>query len=242
MGGVSFADEDILAFDSQTGSWTMFLDGSDIGLSGAGARDVDALTILEDGSVLISIVAGSTLPDVGAVDDSDIVRFVPTSTGADTAGSFEMYFDGSDVGLTTNGEDVDSVDVLVDGRLIVSTRGGVRVPGVSGADEDLLMFTPSSLGATTAGTWSMYFDGSDVALNSSSSEDLNGMAIDANGDLILTTVGAFASGTLTGTGADAFTCASPGTGASSTCDNLSVRFDGSANGLGSEVVDGLHLE
>ena len=40
-----------------------------------------------------------TLPDVGVVEGRDIVRFVPTSLGETTAGSFEMYFDGSDVNL-----------------------------------------------------------------------------------------------------------------------------------------------
>ena len=132
VGGVSFSDEDILTFDPATGAWAMFLDGSDVGLSGAGARDVDPFSVLDDGSVLLSIVAGSTLPDVGAVDDSDIVPFVPTSTGTATAGSFELYFDGSDVGLTANGEDVDAISVLPGGDLVISTSGPPSVPGLSG--------------------------------------------------------------------------------------------------------------
>ena len=73
-----------------------------------------------------------------------------------------MYFDGSDVGLTTSGEDVDAFELLSNGKIVLSTDGSASVPGVSSGAEDLLIFTPSSLGATTSGTYAMYFDGSDV--------------------------------------------------------------------------------
>ncbi|MEM8859807.1 MAG: S8 family serine peptidase, partial [Chloroflexota bacterium] len=39
VGGVSFADEDIIAYDTASATWSMFFDGSDVGLGGAGARD-----------------------------------------------------------------------------------------------------------------------------------------------------------------------------------------------------------
>ena len=242
VGGVSFSDEDILSFDPATGVWAMFFDGSDVGLSGSRSRDVDAFSVLDDGSVLLSVVGASTLPDVGAVDDSDVVRFVPTSTGAATAGSFELYFDGSDVGLTSGGEDVDAIFVLPGGDLVISTSGSPSVPGLSGlGDEDLLRFSPTSLGATTAGTWTVYFDGSDVALNTERSEDLHGAWVDANGDLYLTARGSFTAAGATGTGSDVFTCTTPTTGTNTTCGSNSIFFDGSANGYGSETMDGLHI-
>jgi len=49
--------------------------------------------------------------------------------------------EGNDVGLDTNAEDLDAYDVLPDGRIIISTTGNPSVPGVSGADEDLLAFS-----------------------------------------------------------------------------------------------------
>ena len=241
VGGVSFADEDILVFDTSTSSWAMFLDGSDVGLGGAGARDIDAFAVLDDGSVLLSIVNGSTLPDVGAIDDSDVVRFVPSSIGTTTAGTFELYFDGSDVGLTSNGEDVDAISVLSNGDLLISTTGNASVPGLSLADEDVARFAPSSLGATTSGSWSAYFDGSDVALNNASSEDVHGVWVDGNGDVYLTTRGTFAVAGASGTGADVFACTGHGPGAATSCAGTSLFFDGSTHGYGSEVMDGLHI-
>ncbi|HFQ92390.1 MAG TPA: hypothetical protein ENK32_00140, partial [Anaerolineae bacterium] len=239
-GGVGFADEDILKYDTGSGTWSMFIDGSDIGLSGSGARDVDAFFLMDDGSILLSTWGATTLPDVGQIDDSDIIRFIPTSTGTNTAGTFELYFDASDVGLTRNGEDVDAVFVTAGGDIIISTSGSFSVSGASGRDEDLVKFTPTSLGANTSGTWSLYFDGSDVGLADSGSEDVWGVSVAANGDIFLTTRGTFAVSGVSGTGTDIFTC-SPGSLGSSTSCTFSMYWDGSANGYGTENMDAMQV-
>jgi hypothetical protein len=240
-GGVSFADEDILAFDTATGTWSLVIDGSDIGLSGSSSRDVNAFAKLPDGSFLFSFVGATTIPDVGSVDDSDIVRFIPTSTGNTTAGTFEWYFDGSDVGLTTNGEDIDGLALASNGDLIISTIGSHSVTGASGNDEDLIRFSPTSLGSSTSGTWTPYFDGSDVGLSTSSSEDVYGVWIDNNGDIYLSTSGSFSVTGASGDGADIFTCVPGSTGSNTSC-TFSFYWDGSAYGYGGETMDGLHIE
>ena len=90
-----------------------------------------------------------------------------------------MAFDGSDVGLTTSAEAIDAVTGLADGSLLLSTRRSGSVPLGSGslsfAAEDLLRFAPTSLGANTAGSWSLWADLSDVGLNSSN-ENLTAVA------------------------------------------------------------------
>ncbi|MFK7802741.1 MAG: M14 family zinc carboxypeptidase [Anaerolineae bacterium] len=242
-GGVSFADEDILAYDTGTGTWTKYFDGSDVGLSGAGARDVNAFYLMPDGSILLSIAGASTIPDVGTIDDSDIVRFVPTALGENTAGSFEWYFDGSDVGLTANGEDIDGIAMVPDGRLLISTIGGHSVPGVSGSDEDLIAFTATSTGSNTAGSWASYFDGSDVALTNST-EDTYGAWVDgASGDIYLSTRGTFSVSGLTGEGTDIYVCSPTSLGSNTVCNFGSpLYWDGSANGYGSEIVDGIFIQ
>ena len=241
VGGVAFQDEDIVGYDTVADSWSLYLDGSDVGLGGASASDVDAFDVLADGSILLSFVAPTTIPDVGSVDDSDIVRFVPTSLGTATAGAFERYFDGSDVGLTTSGEDVDALTLLADGRIVISTVGSFGVPGISGADEDLVAFTPTSLGAATGGTWERYFDGSDVNLNTASSEDVNGAWIDGlSGDVYLTTVGVFSVTGASGSGADIMVCTPSSLGSSTAC-GFAMFWDGSAHGWGAEVTDGFHI-
>lgn len=239
--GFAFSDEDILRFDPNTNSWTLYFDGSDVGLGANSSQDVDAFDLLDDGSILLSIVGDTSIPNLGSIDDSDIVRFTPTSLGLTTAGTFTWYFDGSDVGLTTNDEDIDAIDLLADGRIVISTLGNVSVTGASGVDEDLLIFTPTALGATTSGTWAVYFDGSDVALDTSSNEDVNGVWIDsATSQVYLSTLGAFAVPGVSGDGSDIFVCTPGSLGATTSC-TFALFWDGSANGFAGEVTDGLAL-
>ena len=213
----------------------MHFDGSDVGIN----TDVNAFHILDDGSILMSFNTTTTAGAAGSVDDSDIVRFIPTSTGTNTAGTFEFYFDGSDVGLTTNAEDIDAITVE-DGDLLLSGLGALRVSGATAPDEDLLRFSATSLGANTSGSWSFAFDGSDVALNNSSDEDVWGASFSGS-DLYLTTRGTFSVAGAAGDGADIFTCGSAGLGSSTSC-SFSLFLDGSANGLSSERVDGIFVQ
>jgi C1A family cysteine protease len=236
-GGVAFADEDVLMKDMGTGAWSMFIDGSDVGLANT---DVDALELQADGSLLMSFDTAFTLSGFGAVDDSDILRFTPTSTGGTTAGTWSWYFDGSDVGLSTSDEDVDAFAILADGRLLISTLGNVSVTGASGADEDLLAFTPTALGATTSGTWALYFDGSDVGLSTTSNEDVNGAWVDAEGKIYLTTLGSFSVTGVSGDGSDIFVCTAGSLGSTTTC-SWAMYWDGSANGFSGEVTDSVSV-
>lgn len=229
-------DEDIVLLNN--GAWSMLFDASDVGVT----RDVDAFAFLDADSILLSFDTDGSIPGVsGTVTETDIVRFDATSLGANTAGAFSLYFDGDDVGLTTSGEDIDALELLSDGRILISTLNAVDVPNLSGeADEDVLAFTPTTLGSSTSGTWAFYFDGSDVSLTSG--EDVDGFAVASNGRLYLSDVGAFAVPGLSGANEDVFTC-TPGTlGPTTTCTyQTTLAFDGSAWGLAGDDVDGVDI-
>jgi hypothetical protein len=213
----------------------MYFDGSDVGITG----DVDSFFIQFDGSLLLSLDADGTVGSLGTVDNSDILRFVPTSLGANTSGTLSMYFDGSDVGLSTSGEDVDALGFTSDGRLVLSTIDAFSVTGASGGDEDLIAFTPTTLGTNTSGTWSLYFDGSDVGLNDAASEEINAVWIDpSNGRIYLSTLGNFSVIGLSGTGSDVFICTPGSLGSVTTC-TYSSYWVGASNGFAGEIVDSL---
>jgi hypothetical protein len=79
-----------------------------------------------------------------------------------------MFFDGSDAGLGDGaGEDVDGLTLSATGDIYLSSQGSFSVPGAAGADEDIFVFTPTSLGDNTAGTYSstLFFDGSVYGLS-----------------------------------------------------------------------------
>ena len=188
---------------------------------------------------MFSFDSDATVPQVGAVDDSDVVRFDATSLGATTAGSLSLFFDGSDVGLTATGHDVDAFEVLPDGRLLLSVTGSAKLPGVSAADEDLLAFTGST-GTETAGTFSLYFDGSDVGLTASG-EDVDAAAVDASGRIYLSTADAFSVDGAGGADEDVFVFVPTTLGATTTGTFSSLYFDGDKFGLGTNDVFGIDL-
>lgn len=236
-GDLAFRDEDILFQDLTTGEWSMFFDGSDVGLS---RTDVDAFDRLPDGALLLSFDSEIKLNSLGRVDDSDIVKFVPSETGETTSGTWERYLDGSDVGLTKADEDVDALMRLEDGRLLVSTTGPVSAKGTNGADEDVLVFRPERLGSSTRGAWALYFDGSDVGLASSASEDVKGVDVDASGRVFLTTKGVFEVDGASGTSSDIFIC-TPGSLGHNTSCAYSTFWRGDENGMAGEQIDSFGL-
>jgi len=86
----------------------------------------------------------------------------------------------------------------------------------------------------------MYFDGSDVGLSSTSNEDVNGVWVDAEGKIYLTTLGAFSVTGVSGDGSDIFTC-TPGSLGSTTRCTFSMYWDGSTQGFSGEVTDSVSI-
>ena len=195
-GGKGFTAADILSYAKSTNTWDILYDGSAINTT----KNVGAFSFV-GGDILIGFSVAQVVPGLGAtaVPPQDIVRFTPTSLGYNnTAGTFALYFDGSDVGLTAAAEAIDALWRDANGRLYISTTGTAKVPGPGGAvitahDEDVLRFTPTSTGATTAGTWALYWD--PTAMTGMSAEDINGYWEDpATGARYVTILGKFSVG------------------------------------------------
>jgi hypothetical protein len=245
VGNTSFGREDILRYDIATDSWSLYFDGSSAGLD---STDVNDFYLMADGSILLTFHLATTVPGVGAVDTMDIVRFIPASLGENnTAGTFEWYFKGANVGLRpssqASGERVDALSFLPDERLLVSTSGNFSVPGVTGTDEDLIAFTATSLGESTNGSWQFYFDGSRIGLSDGGDdEDVDGASVDSTGNIYLTTRGNYAVSGLSGDGADIFRCVPPqSTPFPITKCTYDLVWSGSTHGLAGHNVNGMHV-
>jgi hypothetical protein len=154
--------------------------------------EIDALAFLPNGDFILSLkdpgeVAGLTGgPDGEWVDDSDLILYRPLGLGVSSHGSMHFYFDGSDVGLSGNNEDIDALAIDDSGRLIMSTQGLANVPGAgSFNNRTLVRFTPFALGSNTTGSWEQLIDGSDIGLNSTG-ENIDGLdLVPAEGDAVL---------------------------------------------------------
>jgi hypothetical protein len=216
-------DADIYSWDGT--SFARVLDATAVGLP-AGAN-VDGLKVVGN-QFYLSFNNGVAVPGIGTVQDEDIVVY---DSGTAT---WSLFFDGSDVGLTTAEEDVDAFDILADGSVIISPVVSAVVPGLAGTwlDEDLLRCV-GTFGPTTTCTWSVYFDGSDVGLSTTTNEDVDGVAA-GTGALYLSTLGAYGVSGLsnaTNAGGDVFSCNTPVTGSVSSCASFSLYFRASDHGL-----------
>ena len=193
VGNITVADEDIILFDGT--DFSLFFDGSDVLSSSA---EISAFDVISDTEILLSFDKALTIEGVGFVDDSDVVKFTAESLGrGNTAGSFELYLDGSDLGLTRGSEDIDALTRMADGSLVFSTKGNAQLSnGIKSRDEDLLRINPATEEI------SLYFDGSDVELTDGG-EDIDAVGM-REGQLLLSTVGNFSVGDLSEKDEDAF--------------------------------------
>ncbi|MCP3988970.1 MAG: hypothetical protein GY724_07840 [Actinomycetia bacterium] len=120
--------------------------------------------------------------------------------------SLEIVFEGWEVMTKTGNQSrrdpaeaqIDGFAFLSETEILVSFNrpmhysvfGMAPPPDVNIDDADILLFTATSLGAGTAttGTWSFYFDASDVGMDAGS-EDVDAIALAPGGGLLLSTVG-----------------------------------------------------
>lgn len=116
------------------------------------------------------------IPGVGSVRANDIVRASWAEIDLQTYNDWLMFFDGSDVGLSTVNEKIDALFILdpedtpnqwadCGQVMLLSTNGAYSVPNVwggwlTGGGEDLIGFCGSSFGWDTVGGFFPYHDGS----------------------------------------------------------------------------------
>jgi len=166
------------------------------------------------------------------VDDSDIIKLSVVSA---TNYTYSIYFDGSDVGLTTTSEDIDAFSILSDGRILISTVGSFAVPGITGTGNDVLVFTPTSIGDNTAGSWAVSFRGATYGLNTSAG-NVDAISLLPDGSTVISIAGAQTIGGAAYRGEDLLKLMPNG--------QLSFYFDGSDVGLttSTENVDAAFVD
>lgn len=190
-----------------TGWYTLF-DGDAYGLSPKHAINAFSISASEvPGSVCglgcVDAIYMSFTQDAIAVPEispkvqgEDVVVFEPDIISAVEGGDYSLYFDGSDVGLTTTAEKIDGLDVWGDvgpaevefpydcsaGILFISTQGAYRVPAANGGSlvgegNDVLIFCATNLGWDTAGFWFRGFDAADQGWPNGARNAISGLDI-----------------------------------------------------------------
>ncbi|HLF26304.1 MAG TPA: IPT/TIG domain-containing protein [Anaerolineae bacterium] len=173
-------DEDIVRWNGT--AWSLYLNGTATGVGlGSGGEDLDAFDILPNGDLIISVATGSDVPGVTGETTSDLLRCVPTQTGQVITGcTWSMYFDASDISLTTTNEDVDGVGVLttatgVDIYLSTINSFSTSAPTFTGGGDDVWVCRNAVTGTASScpGGYIRYFDGSANGLQTHDVDDFN---------------------------------------------------------------------
>jgi hypothetical protein len=146
-----------------------------------------------------------------------------------TTGVWSLYFDGSDVSVSV---DVDAFFLDSDGSILLSLGSDTSLTGLGAVDDaDILRFTPTSLGATTTGAFTLLLDGSDVGLDTLG-EDIDAVGRSADGRLFVSTASTLNVSGLSGNGSDLILFTAATTLGDVTAGAWSLYFDGSDVGLG----------
>ncbi|MEM9378311.1 MAG: PQQ-dependent sugar dehydrogenase [Planctomycetota bacterium] len=181
-GGAVARPEDVARYDLQAGTWSIFLDGSSVGLT----ESIEGFHVLRTGQVLLSLRGQQAIagliggPSGDLVEPFDVVRY--------DAGNGRIYFhlDGSDLFfLRRPGNGIDGIAQLADGRVIVSTATRSTIAGLNVRDEDAAAYI-GSYGAASRGLFSLAFDGSAVGLGQPR-EDVDGLCVAPGGELMVST-------------------------------------------------------
>ncbi len=196
-------------------------------------------TPLTDLLLFLTFEQDILLPEIGKISPEDIVVYVGETS------RYQILFDGSDVGIL--GGDIDGLSQTEDGDLLLSfsrqttlPQSGNQSPGkIHVTDADIVRFTPLSLGATTSGLFSLYFDGSDVGLGEAH-EGIDALSLQG-GNLYLSTRGPAIIPGLGAVGGEDIVQFIPSTLGENTTGVFLLHFDGSDVELSepSENIDAL---
>ena len=157
IGGLSFGPEDLIEYNPDTGVATSFVASSGFI---SDKQNVDAVDVLGNGNLVISTTGNATIGDL-SFKRGDLVEYNPTTNAATillNANNFRR----------NKRQNVNAVDVLHNGDLVLSTINRARIGGLSVERDDLVRYDP------VRGVATLLFDGSNFAKNN---ENIDGVSV-----------------------------------------------------------------
>ncbi len=144
--------QDIVSYNDDSDTWSVFFDGSDVGLDTAAER-IDGLHVLPGsaapidgctaGYLLISLHGAGRVPAYGGgtikAGGEDVLGFCATNVGDETAGFWFMVLDGSEEEMKKNV--TDSISADSNGTFIyLTTRAGFEADSAVGGHSMVYVF------------------------------------------------------------------------------------------------------
>ena len=178
LGGLSFRSGDIVDYDPVTGKARLAWAGSFVD-----TENIDALQVLPNGRFLISTTTDAQLVTGLAFRDGDLVLLNPVN------GDSSLWFSEDRFGTD---EDIDAVELLPSGHLLLSTTSDAHLGGLSFHSGDVIEYDPLANVATLLFSASLFADtenidaiawlGGDLILSTSTDATIGG-SVYRDGDL-----------------------------------------------------------
>jgi hypothetical protein len=149
LGGLTFGNGDLIEYNPTTDVGTLYFDES---LFVGGDEDIDAVHILDNGNIILSTGAASTLGGL-SYSEGDLIEYNPTTDVA------TLFFDG---GLFDGSENIDAVHILDNGNIILSTAASATLDGLTFTDGDLVEYNPTTDVATLYFSEGLFSNNADV--------------------------------------------------------------------------------
>lgn len=141
-------DSDIVAYNRNTGAFTLWFDGSAAGLSAKG-ENIDALTFDAGGALLISTTGNFNAGGLKGKDE-DLFRW--------DGSQWSLAFDGSAAGLP-KAADIAGAWYDPEENEYFLNVGKFKLPGAKGDAADILRCKPQNHNPTTGCTYQFFWDG-----------------------------------------------------------------------------------
>jgi hypothetical protein len=120
-GVASANDEDLLHYKPDTNTWSLYFDGSDVGLNpGNSDENIDGVSVTEDGNIYLTTAGNFNVGSLSGADEDVFICVTPSITEGTNAGntitacsSFSLYFAGNPtLGIDgDDGRDIDEITV-----------------------------------------------------------------------------------------------------------------------------------
>lgn len=140
LGGLSFGDDDLVAYDPSSNTATLYFDGG--ALFSNGAEDIDAVYVRDNGNIILSTQDDATLGGL-SFQNGDLVEYNP---GINVA---TLLLDENQFSNNTN---IDGVHILANGNILLSTNSTETLGGLSFSDGSIAEYNPGT------NTTTLYFD------------------------------------------------------------------------------------
>ena len=179
LGGLTFADKDVVALDLGTGIATSFFKATDATpalTSSPKDTDIDALHLLPNGHIVLSVTHYASSIAGLSFNDDDLIDYDPVANTA------VKIFDGTTMFPDTAfDEDINAAFIRGNGNIVFSTNNSNTIGGLNFRDKDIVEYNP------VTDTASLLFNGDIISATGNYDTDVDAVHLLGDGSILFST-------------------------------------------------------